>query len=515
MKYRIASVEPREVKIRIDGETRPSARSGCESGPERSMLTTVSRRSRNKKAKTLPERHEPMKCYVPTLVVLLLAFQTTAAHADVKLPPVISDHMVLHATPSRQSGGLRRPARRFPSPSQARRKRQPPTPRAIGGASRSVEKCRGAHTHRESREHHHHPGRLVGEVWLGSGQSNMAGTIRNFKLNDEGLQKLLAAAPYPRIRFIKSGGTGWQLATPDNVDGYSGAALRLRIAAASGTRCPRRAPPRRGRRLAIGLLADRGDVSQRCRMPGAGEGVRGDVRLRLRPSRTTSDYSPHGRRMKRRRSRTAAKSAAPTPPAKAGELPAVSAASTRSTSGLTCPTPSVACCGIKAKAARGSRGVDQFHVMGALIRGWRKDWGRDFPFLYVQKPSGGGTAWDLDRSDDEEREQVQPAARKGTRTKRGYLPRNLHQDSAASQHGDGHEHRSRRRHASLEQVGLRRPGLPRGPGIRLWQKVEISGPLYASHAIEGNKVRLKFTHVGQGLAVASRRSTARLHDRRR
>lgn len=30
---------------------------------------------------------------------------------------------------------------------------------------------------------------LVGEVWLGSGQSNMAGTVRGYKVNDEGLQK--------------------------------------------------------------------------------------------------------------------------------------------------------------------------------------------------------------------------------------------------------------------------------------------------------------------------------------
>lgn len=40
-------------------------------------------------------------------------------------------------------------------------------------------------------------------------------------------------------------------------------------------------------------------------------------------------------------------------------------------------------------------GLDQFHAMGALIKGWRKAWNQDFAFIYVQKPSGGGTAWDL------------------------------------------------------------------------------------------------------------------------
>jgi sialate O-acetylesterase len=32
------------------------------------------------------------------------------------------------------------------------------------------------------------------------------------------------------------------------------------------------------------------------------------------------------------------------------------------------------------------------------------------------------------------------------------------------------------------------------------RKIEYYGPLYASHTVEGNKVRVKFTHVGQGLA---------------
>jgi sialate O-acetylesterase len=33
------------------------------------------------------------------------------------------------------------------------------------------------------------------------------------------------------------------------------------------------------------------------------------------------------------------------------------------------------------------------------------------------------------------------------------------------------------------------------------QHLEVSGPLYASHAIEGNRIRIRFTHVGGGLKV--------------
>ena len=38
-------------------------------------------------------------------------------------------------------------------------------------------------------------------------------------------------------------------------------------------------------------------------------------------------------------------------------------------------------------------------------------------------------------------------------------------------------------------------------GFVYGQKVETQGPLLASHAVEGGKIRLKFTHVGQGLAA--------------
>ena len=58
-------------------------------------------------------------------------------------------------------------------------------------------------------------------LFLLVGQSNMAGSVRTFRGKDEGLQKALAAAPYPRIRLIKQGGAGWQLATTANVDGFS------------------------------------------------------------------------------------------------------------------------------------------------------------------------------------------------------------------------------------------------------------------------------------------------------
>ena len=37
-------------------------------------------------------------------------------------------------------------------------------------------------------------------------------------------------------------------------------------------------------------------------------------------------------------------------------------------------------------------GVDQYSLMSALIPDWRAEWKQGFPFIFMQKPSGGGVA---------------------------------------------------------------------------------------------------------------------------
>ena len=62
--------------------------------------------------------------------------------------------------------------------------------------------------------------------------------------------------------------------------------------------------------------------------------------------------------------------------------------------------------------------------MGALIKGWRKEWGQgEFPFLYVQKPSGGGCAWDYTSPMMNQGDKFVPlpAAVKSTRPESGIL----------------------------------------------------------------------------------------------
>ena len=144
--------------------------------------------------------------------------------------------------------------------------------------------------------------------------------------------------------------------------------------------------------------------------------------------------------------------------------------------------------------------LDQYTIMGALIKGWRNEWGQgEFPFLYIQKPSGGGVAWDKEANKTTRMADKFAGLPKG-QTKDGNY-RELHIRIMAYPNT-----------AMVTCIDLG-PGIhpinKSGYGARACQvalghvyekKVAIYGPIYGSHKIEGNKIRITFNHVGQGLA---------------
>lgn len=147
-------------------------------------------------------------------------------------------------------------------------------------------------------------------------------------------------------------------------------------------------------------------------------------------------------------------------------------------------------------------GVDQVTLMGALIGGWRKAWGQgDFPFLYVQKPSGGGCAFDYAQPMNRLAEKFAP------------LPKTIPNTPDAEYS-----------HVAFEQImkyanthmvissdlgnGIHPPNKS-GYGARAVQVAlavaydkgnEYLGPQLASHSVQGDKVMLTFKHTGKGLA---------------
>ncbi len=150
----------------------------------------------------------------------------------------------------------------------------------------------------------------------------------------------------------------------------------------------------------------------------------------------------------------------------------------------------------------GVGGVRQETLMKALIAGWRREWGQgDFPFLYIRKPSGGGMAWDY--SDPVTRRSNPPASLPATPSVMGadaedflklrMIPGAYMVDSAdlgsgvhpACKSGYG---------ARAARVAL---------GAVYGKPVVWSGPVPKAAESKDGKMVIIFNHVGKGLAAGT------------
>jgi len=147
-------------------------------------------------------------------------------------------------------------------------------------------------------------------------------------------------------------------------------------------------------------------------------------------------------------------------------------------------------------------GLDQCTIMGALIRGWRKDWGQgNFPFIYMQKPSGRGCAWDPSDPVTRLAEPFTPALPKAAPVthrciiRENYIRIMQYPNTAmvsTSDLGFGTHPVNKSGYGTrASRVAL---------GAVYGRKIEYYGPMYESFKVEGNQIRIFFKHVGQGLA---------------
>jgi sialate O-acetylesterase len=431
-----------------------------------------------------------------------IVLSSSLTHAEVKLPPVISDHMVLQREIAAPIWGTASSGEEISVSIAGQTKK---TKADATGAWKvkldPLKTAEGLTLTVKGTNTLTIQDVLVGEVWFGSGQSNMAGAIRTFKVNDDGLQKTLAAAPYPRIRLISQGGRGWQLATPENVDAYSA------LLFAFGSRLQHELDEPVGL-----LLAAKGGTPSGYWMTE--DMYRSDAACQAQVTEFAAKYDFAAATKNYERLLAAWKIAeekAKAAGTKVGRIPAPPTQPGECTGKIgnlyeahVRPFVPYAIRGVlwdQGEAGTAITGVDQFHAMGALIKGWRKDWAQDFPFLYVQKVSGGGTAWDLANPTTKNATPFAPQPEK--------IPGNidgLHRET----HLKIQQHPNTAMVTSTDLGGMTHPTNKSGYadratrvalGFVYGRKIEISGPLYASHTIEGSKVRIKFTHIGQGLAT--------------
>ncbi len=354
---------------------------------------------------------------------------------------------------------------------------------------------------------------LVGDVWIGSGQSNMDMPVSAYVGGDP----VLAAAAnesYPKIRLLKKGPKdAWQEATAANIPGFSALLFSFGF------------PLQKELNVPVGLMVGavggtpsgfwlseemyRGDTAcaEVVRKFAEGPEYAGlldkHAKDKEKFERDHAAWQPLAETAKQEGNKPPPEPRAPKPVVKPGEaengrIGQLFEAHIRPYVGY----------GIKGvlwdqgESRTKILGVDQVTLMGALIGGWRKAWGQgDFPFLYVQKPSGGGCAFDDTQPMNRLAEKFAP------------LPGNIPGVPAADY---SHEVFSRfMKYPNTHMVtssdlgpGIHPPNKS-GYGARAVQVAlataygrtnEYLGPRYASHTIDNGKVILKFTHTGKGLA---------------
>lgn len=370
---------------------------------------------------------------------------------------------------------------------------------------------------------------LVGEVWVGSGQSNMEFGCGYFAAGDAVLARLMRETN-TQIRLLPAATRSWSVATPESIKSFSallfafGTALQkdlnvpvgLMLGAVGGTpsgfwvtkemlaadlacqavvaKAEAAAPfaPRQ-QKYEQDLAKYKVELAKWEELVAAAksQATQAVTQASLPPNSVLA--TPPEKKS------IPAKPAAPVPPIRPGDA---SGQVGHLYETYIQPLQPYAIRGVlwdQGESNTALQGLDQFTTMGALIKGWRRAWGvGEFPFLYVQKPSGGGCAWDptipmlknadpckpLPANVPDNGETVEMFIKIMTYPKTAMVTSS---DLGAGLH-------------PVNKSGYGQRAAAVALGMVYGRPHEYYGPLYDSHKIEGNKVRVSFTHVGQGLA---------------
>jgi sialate O-acetylesterase len=354
---------------------------------------------------------------------------------------------------------------------------------------------------------------LVGDVWIGSGQSNMDMVVASYVAGDPVLAEA-AKQTYPQLRLLrKDANATWEQATPETNPKFSallfsfgfplqkelGIPVGLMVGAVGGTPS--------GFWLSEEMY--RSDAACAAAVKAFAPTYKYDelvAKYAVDKAKFDADFA-----IWKPLAEAAKKEGKALPPAPRGPQTVGKAGETNSGKvgqlfeAFVRPYVGYAIKGVlwdQGESRTNIVGVDQVTLMGALIGGWRKAWGQgDFPFLYVEKPSGGGCAFDYSQPMNRLAEKFAP------------LPKTIPNNPDAQYS-----------HVAFEQMmqypnthmvissdlgnGIHPPNKS-GYGARAVQVAqavaydkgnEYLGPQLASHSIHGSKVTLKFKHSGKGLA---------------
>ncbi len=438
-----------------------------------------------------------------TLVTALAAATLFPAvmRAEVKLPPVLSSHMVLQRDQAVPIWGTAAPEEKV----TVKFRDQSKTVEADKSGKWSVKvgpfkaggpdalSVMGSNTVTLEDV-------LVGEVWVGSGQSNMDMNVNSYIKGDEALEKAVGAAPYAQLRLVRGRGS-WQEANEANVKNFSallfsfGVRLQkeldvpvgLMVGAVGGTPS------------GFWLSEEAYNADEPCK-----EVIKKFAEtypleeLKKKYEQDLAKWEQDAEAAKKDGKTPPPKPTAPKKPGEvSGKIGNLYEAHIR-------PFLPFGIRGVlwdQGESGTAIHGLDQYTLMGALLRGWRKEWGQgDFPFLYIQKPSGGGCAWDPNDPVTKQANKFVVLPKGVPDTKAGLYRENhikimQYPQTAmvtATDLGSGIH--------PVNKSGYGERSVRVALGMVYGRKVEYYGPIYQELKPDGNKLHISFTHVGQGLA---------------
>ncbi|OYW75976.1 MAG: hypothetical protein B7Z37_10970 [Verrucomicrobia bacterium 12-59-8] len=354
---------------------------------------------------------------------------------------------------------------------------------------------------------------LVGDVWLGSGQSNMDMEVVSY-IKDDPVLAAAAAQTYPQLRLMrKEPNATWEVATAESNAKFSALLFSFGSALQKQTGVP------------IGLMV--GAVSGTPSVywlteemwrsdPACEETIKKyypNYNYEALVAKYNADMAKHAVDLAawKKLAAVAQKMGRPPPPEPRAPDPVRKVAGANSgTIGQYYEQFIGPYIGYGIKGVLWDQGesgtnidlVSHESIMGALINGWRKDWGQgSFPWIYVEKPSGGGCAFDYSRPMNRLAEKFAPLPEK--------IPAPPHPYNSHVAFEQIMKHKNTHMVISSDLGNGVHPPNKSGYGARAVQVAlavaydkgnEYLGPQLASHSIQEDKMKLSFKHMGKGLA---------------
>lgn len=427
------------------------------------------------------------------LILLLAAGMILSAHAAVTLPGIFKDHMVLQRDKPIPVWGWAEPGQEINVKFAAQTKithadkegrwkvvldPMPASsdPAILRVSGRSTEVVRDV---------------LVGEVWLCSGQSNMAMTVKGV-VNAE---KEMAAADFPHIRmfFVQSFTATspqdqckgvWQSCSPRTIPNFSAAAYFFGRELHQSLKVPVGLINSSVGGTAIESWTSMQAMQKEARLQPLLKRWEKDVGVHEQPENMAKNEAARKQWQEAVKATQAAKQPAPPQPTYIGSDPLNANRPGNLFNGKIAPLIPFALRGVAWYQGESNAGNGPLYAiqLPLLIRDWRTRWGSEFPFVWVQLPNY-------------QKRETDPAAP----TTWARLREAQTQALAATPHtgmtvnidiGDaGNIHPTNK-----QQIGHR---------LALWaranvygEKIVWSGPRYETHVIQGSEVVIRFQHAG-------------------